>query len=212
MPIKILSALQHGIIQWIHQRTIPGTSIPAEMVNSLKCADVLLTMTFTEQFPTISWLQLYHGRLSKYWGKAIAAFLYVPAISNTPHPLVSFLIQYLWQYTCSLWIFCNQIVHGSTDQEAAAIIISTLHNKVKNLYISFQDNPHILLPHHQYLFHSRPLAQCLKLDIDITCWIQSVEITEQALLQHNTLLQEQARLGLDYASLSPCLWLPPPLD
>ncbi len=194
VPEEILSAIQHGITKWIQQRTTPDISIHAQTVGSLKRADVLLTMASREKISTIGWLQLFHGRLRKYWGKAIAAYLNVPTISNTPHPLVSWLIHYLWHYTRSLWIFRNQIVHGSTDQEAAAIIMSTLHNKVKNLYTSFQDNPHILLPRHQYLFLSRPLAQQLKLDIDsINCWIRSVEIAQQALLQHNIFLQEQSQ-------------------
>jgi hypothetical protein len=151
-------------------------------------------MTFIEQFSTNSWLQLFHGRLSKCWGKAIAAYLTVPTISNKPHPLVSWLIHYMWQYTSSIWMFRNQKVHGSNDEEAAAITMSKHHNIVKNLYNSFYDNPHILLPCHQHLFPSRPLAQWLKLNIDsLTCWIPSVEITEQTLLQHSTLLKEQSQ-------------------
>jgi hypothetical protein len=75
----------------------------------------------------------------------------------------------------------------------AAKIRETSHNQVRDLYTQCQTNPTFILSRHHYLFISRSLEQCLRMDIDsITCWLRSVEDAKRALEYHNTQLRLQS--------------------
>ncbi len=89
-----------------------------------------------------------------------------------------------------------------TDQEIAAKIKESIHNQVCSLYSTFQSNSTFILSCHHYLFTSRSLEQCLKLDIDsITCWTRSVDDAQQALFHHYTQLRLQSNQFLHHSIL-----------
>jgi hypothetical protein len=177
---------------WMKRQMVPDCPVHALTAGSLIGTDMLITMAFHEQFNNIGWHNMFHGRISKLWGRAVCEIIKIPYLSFAI-TLSAQTMLYLWKYARSLWIHRNQVVHGKTDQEIAAKIRETSHNQVRDLYTQFQTNPTFILSCHHYLFTSRSLEQRLKMDIDsITCWLRSVEDAKRALEYHNTQLRLQS--------------------
>lgn len=110
-PSEVVEALTHGINMWLWGQHDPEYVVRAQTAGSLKNTGMLLTMAFYEQFHTIGWYKLFHGRISKLWGQVVLQ------LTKSPYPSFSTtwaaqLILYLWKYTRSLWEHRNQVVHG----------------------------------------------------------------------------------------------------
>ncbi len=73
-PVELISAITHGMEMWERSQDNPQLQIHALTVGSLHGSHVLLTAAFTEQFHSLGWHHLLMGRLSKYWGAAVASF------------------------------------------------------------------------------------------------------------------------------------------
>jgi hypothetical protein len=180
-PVALISAITHGMEMWERSQDIHALT-----VGSLHGSHVLLTAAFTEQFHSIGWHHLLMGRLNKYWGAAVASFREDPKDASIPLCWTAQAITFLWKYRRTEWNYRNTVVHGSNDQEMAAIIKKASTNKVREYYNTYRTTPTFILPHHHYLFTSCSLDQRLKLDIDsLNCWICSVENAIQALIHHN---------------------------
>jgi hypothetical protein len=106
------------------------------------------------------------GRLSKYWGAAVASFGKEPNNASIQIRWTVQAIGFLWKYTRTAWTYRNTVVYGSNDQEMAAIIKKASTDKVKEYYNIYRTTPNVILSHHKYLFTSQSLDQRLKLDID----------------------------------------------
>ena len=190
-PIEVIDALIHGTNIWLNRQGGECAVRPLT-AGSLKGTDMLLTTAFNEQFHSIGWGNLFHGRISKLWGKTVSQINKSP-FSSYPTTWAAQTILYLWQYTRVIWEHRNQVVHGATDQEKAARIKQAIDQQVRDLYSSFQNNPEFILTRHQYLFTNKSIEQRLQLDIDsITCWIRSVESAQQDLAHHNTTIRLQS--------------------
>jgi hypothetical protein len=191
-PLEVVDALSHGTVMWLKRQVDPDCTVRALTVGSLKGTDMLLTMAFNEQFHTIGWHNLFHGRISKLWGQAVVQ-LTQSSYSSLSTTWSAQTILYPWKYTRLIWINRNHIVHRKTDQEIATKIRESIHAKVCHLYGTFQTTPNFILACHHYLFTSRSLAQRLHLDIDsLQCWLRSVESAQQDLEHHNTSLRLQS--------------------
>jgi len=78
--------------------------------------------------------------------------------------------------TKAIWQCRNEIVNGTTVEEHAQHLISTLHTKATTYYAEYETMNHIVLAHHQYLFTTRSLEECLKASYDtLSSWICSLE-------------------------------------
>ncbi len=71
-PPKVIDALIHGKNMWLNQQGDPECIVHAQTAGSLKGTDMLLMMAFYEQFHTIGWYNLFHGRISMLWGKTVS--------------------------------------------------------------------------------------------------------------------------------------------
>jgi hypothetical protein len=92
-----------------------------------------------------------------------------------------------------MWKHRNTIVHGTDAQHSAEIILQELRQQIQLLYQDYHDNPHIILPRHNYLFTSRTLTQRMKYSYDhLHCWICSVTEAKLMLQHHDQLLREQS--------------------
>jgi hypothetical protein len=191
-PSEVVDALSHGTTMWLKRQIDSDCTVRASTVGSIKGTDILLTMAFNEQFHKIGWHNLFNGRISKLWGRAVLQ-LTKSSYSSLSTTWSAQTILYLWKYTRSIWINRNQVVHGKTDQEMANKIRESIHTKVRQLYETFQSTPNFILSRHQYLFTNRSLAQRLNLDIDsLQCWLSSVDSAQQDLEHHKTSLRLQS--------------------
>ncbi len=73
-PSEVVEALCHGITMWLHRQIDPDCIVRALTAGSLKSTDMLLTMAFNEQFHTIGWHNLFHGRISILWGRSFTTY------------------------------------------------------------------------------------------------------------------------------------------
>jgi hypothetical protein len=150
-PSEVVDALSHGKTMWLKRQIDSDCTVRASTVGSLKGTDILLTMAFNEQFHKIGWHNLFNGRISKLWGRAVLQ-LTKSSYSSLSTTWSAQTILYLWKYTRSIWINRNQVVHGKTDQEMANKIRESIHTKVRQLYETFQSTPIFILSRHHYLF------------------------------------------------------------
>lgn len=146
-PTEVRDAISHGISFWLKRQTDPDSNFHTLTAGSLKGTDMLLTMTFNEQFHTIWWHNMSHGWLSKKWGKVMHG------INKSSHTSLSTTwtaqtILYLWKYSRSLWMHRDQVVHGKTDQDIATKIMESSHTKVRDYYAKYQSNPTFILSRH----------------------------------------------------------------
>jgi len=97
----------------------------------------------------------------------------------TPTQLSSWgtiLVTGLWNFTLTLWNHRNTVVHKSTVEEQASIVMSTLKPWVTVFYHSFSQNPNFIFPWYHYLFTTHSLAIRLKHPYNhLQCWLHSVE-------------------------------------
>ncbi len=135
-PTQIIEAISFGFNAWHKKLTDSTTWAHAPMAGSPHGPDMLLSLAFTEQFCSIGWTQLLHGRVSKYWSKAYSAYM-KSTLPNQSAQWATGLIHALWTYTHALWAFWNKVVHGHDDQEVAHKIRQDLLNKVSQLYVTF---------------------------------------------------------------------------
>jgi hypothetical protein len=191
-PSDVIEALCHGTNMWLHRQTDPDYVVRALTAGSHKGTDMLLTMAFNEQFHTIGWHNLFYGRLSILWGRAVSQ-LTTSTYSSLSTTWTAQSILYLWKYLRSIWMHRNQVVHGKTDQEIADKIRASTHDRVRTLYATFRSNPDFILSRHHYLFTNRSLTHRLNLDIEsLQCWLRSVKSVQQDLEHHNTNLRLQS--------------------
>ncbi len=126
-------------------------------------------------FTLIGWFHASLGRLSTKWVQAVS--LYNPIL--TPTQLSSWgtiLVTGLWNFTLTLWNHRNTVVHKSTVEEQASIVMSTLKPWVTVFYHSFSQNPNFIFPWYHYLFTTHSLAIRLKHPYNhLQCWLHSVE-------------------------------------
>ncbi len=86
-----------------------------------------------------------------------------------------------------------KVVHGHNDKKVAEKLYQVLINQASLLYKTYKTSPDFILPHHQYLFSSCTLSQCLQMDMDsLTCWTWLVEAAKLALGQYDNLISEQS--------------------
>jgi hypothetical protein len=90
-----------------------------------------------------------------------------------------------------MWGTRNQIVHGATAYDQAAVILQHLHEKVWQYYNQFQQDTSFLLPRHHHLFTRQTLDQRLSHSHNhLNSWLRSVEEARQVLAHQ--IHQEQA--------------------
>jgi hypothetical protein len=163
------------------------------MTGSLNSSDILLTIAFIEQYYSIGWYHFALGRISIKWDAAVRYYRKQQDNPYMTNVWATQAILLIWQYTRSLWIHRNSIVHGKDNKEAASRILQNLHKEVEKLFESFNKNPAMLLPHQHHLFTSRTLKQRLRMPYDnIACWLCSVETAKLELALHISLLQSNS--------------------
>ena len=83
------------------------------------------------------------------------------------------IIQYLQDYTYSIWKKRNEFIHGQTVQDSNKEKKKQLQQKVKELYKKDRG----LLTHRERIHFNLPLEQRLKGGIDnLTSWIKLMEL------------------------------------
>jgi hypothetical protein len=98
-------------------------------------------------------------------------------------------------FTRSVWNHGNQILHGATAEDSAAILRHEQHGKVREYYNLFRDNSTYLLPRHHYLFTQRTLQDRLQSSYDHnSCWLRSVEEARSILLNQEVHLRHTSAL------------------
>jgi hypothetical protein len=116
---------------------------------------------------------------------------------QTIHPAqwTSAFITHVWIFTRSVWNHRNQILHGATAEDSAAILRREQHDKVREYYNLFRDNSTFLLPRHHYLFTQRTLQDCLQSSYDHnSCRLRSVEEARSILLNQEVHLRRTSAL------------------
>jgi hypothetical protein len=108
-PIEVRDAISHGISLWLIRQTEPNSNVRALTAGSHKGTDMLLTMAFNEQFHTIGWHNMFHGRLSKKWGKAVYK-INKSSRTSLSTTWTAQTILYLWKYSRSLWMHSVTII------------------------------------------------------------------------------------------------------
>ncbi len=132
------------------------------------------------------------GRISKKWAAAYKALH--PESSHNPTYWSSLLVTILWNFTKAMWKNRNEIVHGASVGEAAALTMNRLHEQVQHHYAQFEDLSHYVLPRHSHLFTQRPLDDRLKMSYDyISCWLRSVDEARSILHFQQAHLQKTSR-------------------
>jgi hypothetical protein len=157
---------------------------------SLQGPDAVLTSTFHEQHREIGWYHFCLGRISRQWASAVTQY------NSTPLPDAglqwsSLLIATLWRFSCSLWKYRNEVVHGATVEDQVQLQLSQLQEKIVQYYTAYEENPSIVLPRHQIMFTSRTMEERIKTSYDsMAAWICSVDEAIQVLLDHGANLRE----------------------
>jgi hypothetical protein len=174
-PNIVICTILHGFSDWLLGQQ--SSRSQALTVGSLRGSDMLLTTAYTEQFHSIGWFQLCLGRISKKWSKAVHMYVKQDTGKDIDQAYwSSMLINIIWRFTKLMWKHRNQIVHGETVEDQAAVILQQLHDKAQAYYASYQEDNNFVLPRHQHLFTHRTLEQHLRLSFDhLACWIRSVE-------------------------------------
>ncbi len=98
----MVEGLTHGTNMWLCRQHDPECVVRAQTARSFKGTDMILIMAFYEQFHTIGWYNMFHGRISKLWGRAVSQITKSPH-SSFPTTWAAQTILYLWKSTRSLW-------------------------------------------------------------------------------------------------------------
>jgi hypothetical protein len=86
----------------------------------------------------------------------------------------SILVTGMWNFMSAILQHRNTVVHGSTVEEQALIVLEKLRVLVTRFYDTFTQTPS--LPWYHHLFTSQSLERCLQYPFDhIKCWLQLVE-------------------------------------
>jgi hypothetical protein len=96
-----------------------------------------VTAAYVEQYHDIGWYNFIFGRVSKKWANTIIEYNKATQTNRpniNPEYWASLLIAHLWKFIKNMWAHRNQIVHGTTGEEVAARIMSTLHASVRQHY------------------------------------------------------------------------------
>ncbi len=172
MPEKVQSMLLHGIVSWTEN---PRNTQAPLYRGSVLPVDCILVQAYQEQ-SVIGWDHLLHGRTSLKWSAAYRASISGSCQQQIdPIPWNKQVILALWAYTCSLWQFCNGIVHGQTVKAAAELEYSKLRAAVTQEYEQFNTDPHVISAQFNALFTCRSLQERLQMDRDsLWCWLHTV--------------------------------------
>jgi len=94
--------------------------------------------------------------------------------------------------------------HNHRTEEAAAILLPTLHDQTKHHYTQFTNNLDYVLPWHHSLFTQRSLQEWLKLtDDQLSCWLWSIEEACSILSTQESHLWSTSALFFSMFRLSP---------
>ncbi len=114
-PVKVISAILHGITMWVHMQTETDLRVHAPTVGSLRGPDVLLTAAFTEQFQSTGWNQFLLGRLSSRWGKSVNSHL-KSTDPSYPKIWMAQLISFMWKFShLHILYFHVTIIYSQAD-------------------------------------------------------------------------------------------------
>jgi hypothetical protein len=200
-PIPVIDAIMHGFQEWLSP---PPHRSRAPTYGSLLKADILVTSAYYEQFHHLGWFSLCLGRISKTWSKAVAEYQANMQLQVKKDNWSVHFISLIWDFTRTLWNNRNQIIYGSTTDEAVSHQMSILHSKVRNLYQQYHEDHQIILPRHAYLFTHRSLEQCLNMSYDsITCWLRSVDESRMILATQLRHMQVTAATMFNMFRLQP---------
>jgi len=120
------------------------------------------------------------------------------------------LVQALCQFTKSLWHHRNTVIHGTSAEASAQIILTGLRDQVRHHYSMFLADNGYVLARHRYLFTSRSLEQCLSLSYDhLNCWLRSIQEARELYAIHLASQQAAARRFFGPPQAAPS---PPPSD
>jgi hypothetical protein len=162
-PAKVIEVIVVGTKEWIASSDNPNGRVHASMASSLNSGDILLTTAFIKRYHSIGWYQFTLGRFSSKWDAAVRCYGKQQDNPNTTNVWATQAMLLMWQYTRSLWIHRNSVIHGKDSEEAASRILQNLRKDVEKLYESFRGNPAMLLPRHHHLFTSRTIEQRLRI-------------------------------------------------
>jgi hypothetical protein len=178
-PNSNIHSIVHGISTWTDSQCNDNLQICAPTRGSIKTPDVMLTQAFTEQTINVGWDQFLRGRVSTMWGKAFTAHGSEGTRNNESSTWVKRLILKVWDYTISLWKFCNGIVHGTTKKENIEKCLAELWNKVSEKYAEYAKDQFIISPKFNSLFLKKSLEDRLKMSRDsLASWLLSVKEAE----------------------------------
>jgi len=98
----------------------------------------------------------------------------------------------------------NNMVHGSSAEEAARRILIGLQERVRQHYDSFTADNSYVLARHRHLFLSRTQDQRLSMSYDfLTCWLRSVDEAREQLVFHTASQQTAASRFFGPPPISP---------
>ncbi len=148
-PTKVFQAILQGFRD---SEIPPHHRSRAPTFGSLYGPDVLIMEAYYEQFHVLGWYQLSLGRISLKWAVAVEAYQQAENNLATGGLWSSLLIAALWKHIKNLWKHRNEIVHSSTTDATATIILKGLKVQVRQHYAAFSGDPGYVLPRHAYLF------------------------------------------------------------
>jgi len=202
-PLPVIQVIMGGFKDWLDPHFPAGARSRPGTFGSILPADVLLTQAYSDQYHTIGWYQFCLGRISKLWHRAVQAYL-PRTQKHQPLPWGSNLVTALWQFTKSLWMHRNNMVHGSSAEEAARRILIGLQERVRQHYDSFTADNSYVLARHRHLFLSRTQDQRLSMSYDfLTCWLRSVDEAREQLVFHTASQQTAASRFFGPPPISP---------
>jgi hypothetical protein len=165
-PEPLAAHLLHCIDSWTQDQVVrpsPGTK------------DKITKATREQNH--IGWDNFLRGRISKGWH---LAYLHFQPIQDKQRVTRAStwtrkLITAVWDYSFSLWEARNNTVHGQTEAARESKALKELRRTAKQLYNSFENDPHIVPTNQNHLF-DKPLLLMLQLPFtNLQCWILSAQ-------------------------------------
>jgi len=208
-PTLVTSVIMGGFWDWLDPAFHETSRSRPTTFGSLRPVDILITQAYSEQFHSIGWYQFCLGHISHRWHQAVQALLPCPQTYNKLQ-WRSNLVHALWQFTKSLWHHRNTVIHGTSAEASAQLILTGLRDQVRHHYSMFLADNGYVLARHQYLFTSRTLDQRLSLSYDhLNCWLRSIQEACELYATHLASQQTAARRFFGPPRVAPS---PPPSD
>ena len=128
----------------------------------------------------LGWLHFLGGRVSQKW-RALYCKIQTGTASQKSLLWTKNLILLLWNLSLDIWKYCNDKIHGRTNQEQPEIEKNQLVNTVRKLYGEYRNDLYLVAWNQSYVFERRSLVERIGGSRDqLRSWIDSVNGAVQA--------------------------------